>query len=396
MSLFVDLSHTSHYASHTGIQRVCRAAFAALKNQTDAEPICYDHHIRIWRRLNETERKLVDWNDATAEAPAKRSLAHIKSARFLASIGLPCGYEVFAPANEQSIDGFFAPEWFGPDQFRGYQKLFPKLKAPKIAVIHDLIAIHLPQFLPKVTVERYPAYLEHLRIFDGIVANSYATKLDLESYWQEQGILDHPPIFAAPLGVDFSDIKAQPSTTENAEPVVLCVGTFEGRKNQIALLEAAERLWADGQRFQLRFIGNLNQETGQIAADKFQRLKDAGHPITWERGVSDEDLKRAYQDCDFTVYPSLMEGFGLPILESLAFGKPCVVSAQSAMGEVASEGGCATVEEPSAQHLATAIGSLLNDPDRRAQLAREAQARTFRTWDDFARDTLAAFNELKS
>lgn len=395
MSLLLDVSHTSHYPGHSGIQRVVRAIYPELQRIIAVTPLCYDHHVRVWRHLRPIEQNLLEWKDPDALAPAKRSFLHKRTARLLNQIGLPCGYPTLKTATRNAAKGFFAPEWFGPDQFLGYQKLFPSLKAPKMALIHDLIAIHLPEFLPQKTVERYPAYLEHLQSFDGIVANSRATKEDLENYWQARGVKEHPPIFAAPLGVDFSHIEPAPTAMPNETPAILCVGTFEGRKNQIALLEAAEKLWADGQQFTLQFIGGLNEETGRRSADKFDQLKQAGHPISWQRGASDDALIDAYRRCDFTVYPSLMEGFGLPVLESLAFGKPCVVAATGALGEVARDGGCAMVNEPTAEQLASVIARLLNDPNERASLARAAQARTFRTWADFARDTLAAFAELR-
>jgi len=396
MSLLLDLSHTSHYPGHSGIQRVCRAAYPSFCAQKDVTPLCYDHHVRVWRHLRPVEQALVEWKDPNAPAPAKRSLLHVKTTRLLNQLGLPCGYQTLGAKDRTAATGFFAPEWFGPDQYRGYQKLFPQLKAPKMALIHDLIAIHLPQFLPQVTVERYPAYLKHLRFFDGIVANSHATKVDLEKYWSERGVKEHPPVFAAPLGVDFSDMPPSDAEQPNNNcPSLLCVGTFEGRKNQIALLEAADALWNDGQKFTLTFIGGLNEETGQHSADKLAELQQAGRPLDWLRGATDEALVDAFRRCDFTVYPSLMEGFGLPVLESLVFGKPCVVASTGALGEVAADGGCATVEEPSAAKLAAVIGRLLNDPAEVAKLTAEAQARTFRTWDDFARDTLSAFAELR-
>jgi len=51
MSLLLDLSHTSHYPGHSGIQRVCRAAYPSFCAQKDVTPLCYDHHVRVWRML---------------------------------------------------------------------------------------------------------------------------------------------------------------------------------------------------------------------------------------------------------------------------------------------------------------------------------------------------------
>ena len=64
---------------------------------------------------------------------------------------------------------------------------------------------------------------------------------------------------------------------------------------------------------------------------------------------------RAYRECLFTVYPSLMEGFGLPILESLWHGKPCVCGGNSARLEVARGGGCLTVDQTSENAIAAGI-----------------------------------------
>jgi glycosyltransferase involved in cell wall biosynthesis len=100
--------------------------------------------------------------------------------------------------------------------------------------------------------------------------------------------------------------------------------------------------------------------------------------------VDDESLHRAYRECSFTVYPSVREGFGLPILESLWHGRPCVCGRNGALGEVAGDGGCLLVNQEDVSSLADGVRRLLNDPQTYDRLWEEAQHRTFRSWDNYA------------
>ena len=110
--------------------------------------------------------------------------------------------------------------------------------------------------------------------------------------------------------------------------------------------------------------------------------------------AADPALHAAYQACAFTVYPSFTEGFGLPVLESLQHGKPCVCSARGALGESARGGGCVALESVDAASLAGAIRRLLRDPAELAALAAAARARTFRSWTDQARELTAWMSTL--
>jgi glycosyltransferase involved in cell wall biosynthesis len=103
----------------------------------------------------------------------------------------------------------------------------------------------------------------------------------------------------------------------------------------------------------------------------------------WLKHVDDKTLHALYRECAFTVYPSLMEGFGLPIAESLWHGKPCVCGGNGALGEVARGGGCLIVDQTSTSALADGIKSLLQDRQLRERLSDEARARKFRTWSDY-------------
>jgi len=84
-----------------------------------------------------------------------------------------------------------------------------------------------------------------------------------------------------------------------------------------------------------------------------------------------------------------MEGFGFPVLESLSYGKPCIASAQGALGESSRGGGCLALDRVDAAALSGAIASLLADPERLESLASEAQRRSFKTWSAYAEELLA-------
>lgn len=97
--------------------------------------------------------------------------------------------------------------------------------------------------------------------------------------------------------------------------------------------------------------------------------------------------------CLFTVYPSLFEGCGLPILESLTRGKPCLCGENGALGEVARGGGCLTVKEQhNPDNLASGMRRLLEDANLRQKLKEEASARDFGTWQDYASALLSFFS----
>jgi glycosyltransferase involved in cell wall biosynthesis len=100
--------------------------------------------------------------------------------------------------------------------------------------------------------------------------------------------------------------------------------------------------------------------------------------------MDERSLNAAYRSAAFTVYPSLMEGFGLPVIESLARGKACVCSGLGALGESARGGGCFLLDGLDSKSLASAIGQLLGDPQLLLRLEGEARARTFKTWAQYA------------
>ena len=147
-------------------------------------------------------------------------------------------------------------------------------------------------------------------------------------------------------------------------------------------------LWSEGLQFELVLIGRTTAHGGPMVNSEIDRLTRKGRPVQWLRHVDDESLHREYRDCSFTVYPSLREGFGLPIVESLWYGRPCVCGSNGALGEAAVGGGCLLVNQEDAVALADGLRQLLTNAPAYNRLCEEAHTRTFRSWDDYTDELL--------
>lgn len=382
--LLLDLSHTSHTRARTGIQRVARSLHHALQAGDQARAITWDPYQKCWRSLAPWERA----NLASTAPAASRGGSWPQSARWRGRWRRWTAPQPAPPAGS----GLIVPELFSPAVAAALPALLATVRGPRIALFHDAIALQYPELTPAKTVGRFPLYLQELLAFDGIAAVSADSRDRLVAYWRWLGIASPPPVLALPLGLDLPP----PSSTTAAAgmPRILCVGSLEGRKNHLALLDAAESLWIQGRQFTLELIGLAHPETGRAALQRVHALQAAGRPLDYRGPVDEAALERAYAACTFTVYPSLIEGFGLPVLESLARGKPCICSARGALGESARDGGCLALAEVNATSLAPALDRLLHDTAERARLTTEARQRRFRSWSDYAAELTAWMRTL--
>ena len=385
--ILLDLTHTSHTRARTGVQRVCRSLHAALDVENRVTAIAHDPFRRAWRPLTRGETAGLASTAPSPKRGARWPLATRIRGRIARLTGLP------APALP-SADALVVPEIFSPQTAAAFPALFSQIAGPRVAIFHDAIPLRFPEFTPPRTVARFPAYLRELLLFDGIAAVSEDSRQSLLDYWRWLGAAPHPPVIALPLGLEKCHVIRDTSPTEPL-PVVLCVGTIEGRKNHRALLDACETLWHRGHRFELHLVGLAQHQTGGAALEKLRALQSAAHPLRYDGPVCEDALHAAYARASFTVYPSFCEGFGLPVLESLAHGKPCICSARGALGESSRGGGCLALDRTDTPALATAIEKLLGDSSTRDRLTAEARARVFRTWSDYARELTAWIHTLR-
>jgi glycosyltransferase involved in cell wall biosynthesis/GT2 family glycosyltransferase len=172
----------------------------------------------------------------------------------------------------------------------------------------------------------------------------------------------------------------------SGRPYLLCLGSFEPNKNQSALLDAFRQI-SKNWMGELVLAGRRGRDFKSLQSQaKTLGLSDR---VRFVVDPSDEDLQRLLEEAIIFVYPSLYEGFGLPIVEAMANGLPIITSRNGSCSEVAGDAAM-VVDEPTAALLGRALQSLLCDESARNQLSTRARARAERfTWERAADETWA-------
>lgn len=377
--LLFDASHTSHTSAQTGIQRVCRTFFVELAATAPVTPVCYDPHLIGWRPLGPGEQAVL--TDRSGGAGKSRGAKWTLAQKISGATRRWVGARPALPA----ASGLICPELFSAKVGSRLPELLAVVPGPRVAIFYDAIPLKFPELTPPATVARFPSYLRELLLFDGVAAISEDSASALREYWRWLGVTSQPPVQAIPLAIDRAHTDVTPSPVPaGARPRILCVCTIEGRKNHVALLDACATLWDEGLEFELHLVGMARPDTASTALNRISRLQQAGRPLLFNGSVPEAELHDAYRGCAFTVYPSLIEGFGMPVLESLQHGKPCVCSGRGALGESAHGGGCVPLESVDATTLAATIRRLLQQPAELAELADAARARHLKPWPEYA------------
>ena len=253
-------------------------------------------------------------------------------------------------------------------------------QAQMVAICHDLLSWSSPQWTAPSRRKDFDRYLRFLGLIERVICPSTATAKEWKRFQAEEGIVGpEPEVLPWPI---HGEPVAFP-VDKGLNPLVLCVGTLEPRKNHSSLLDAAEILWSKGVEFELVLAGRVREKSERDIPERVEKLARAGRKVSWTGPVSDQMLEDLYQRSSFTVFPSLAEGYGLPIAESLARGRPCVCSDSGAMGEIATGGGCLTTDVATPDKLAKSMEKLLREKDLLEDLVEQAKARTWPDWEDW-------------
>jgi len=390
MKVLIDVTSSCRSVQNTGMPRMTRKIFAELAGRAVVgrrraqciklvQPISWNNIGNFYQELGEPEHRFLarpfevrSWATARPEwrghDPITEGLRLISRPRIRLEDEVKAG------------DVFLVPDIYRDLRRNALPDFLKRTPARTIAIFHDATDLRLTSVYHNRGRRSRP-YIESLALFDLVLCVSEEARDDLRFLWREYGCTAAETC-VEPWPGELDGAVHQPDGDARTN-LVAYVSSFHARKNHLTLLRAAEKLWQQGLSFELHLIGrNVGLPLNKIVR-QIWNLRLGGRPLRWLRHVDDETLLREYRDCRFTAYPSLMEGYGLPIVESLLHGKPCICGSNGALGEVARGGGCLIVDQTSEDALAAGIKELLTNQGTYARLCVEARARKFRSWADY-------------
>lgn len=274
----------------------------------------------------------------------------------------------------------------------------PYGEASLVATIHDLAPLRFPQRYPRearVALKR--GALMAAREAALIVCPSWSTAIDVEALLDvEPGrlrVVPHGVHHAIDVTLADDDVEEELDRLAVGRPYVLWIGTQEQRKNVQAVLDAFGRIARRYPDLTLVLHGP-NGWLGAEVAEGLERRGIASRTVVSEGRLSERALTALYTGAEVFVFPSLYEGFGLPVLEAMACGTPVVTSNQSALPECVGDAGL-LVDPLDHERVAAAVTRVLDDGHLAEELSDAGRLRASAfTWAETARRTWDVYQEL--
>lgn len=267
------------------------------------------------------------------------------------------------------------------DLFHGLNQRLPRKRFRKqVATFHDLFVLtgdySTPEFRTRFAQQaRYAAAGA-----DAIIAVSAFTAAAIE---------EHLGVPAARIRVVHHGVTRRQIPDLAREKIVLCAGAIQRRKNQAMLVRAFRSMPEDWTLVLAGSQGFAAAETldAIAASPAAKRIQVTGY-------LNDDQLGEYYARASLFVFPSLDEGFGMPVLEAMAAGIPVISSNTSALPEVCGDA-AEFVDPASEDQLSAALVRLANDEDRCAELIRRGVRRAAQfPWEDAVKKTAAVYREI--
>jgi glycosyltransferase involved in cell wall biosynthesis len=282
---------------------------------------------------------------------------------------------------DAGLDAILYPYWPCPPRRRS-------AAPPAAMIVHDVAFRARPREVPwQQRVYMGGILPGALRRAAVVLAPSQATRRDLVEHFRLPGLADR--VRVVPEGWSLGEVEPGPLPDGLAPGYLLAVGTIEPRKNYPRLLAAYRLLKARGGAPRLVVVGRVGWAYGSALDDLRAEsgVQLLGH-------VDDPTLRALYRAAAVLAFPSLYEGFGLPLLEAMAEGLPAVVGNAGALPELA--GDAALLVDPTdVEAIADGLGRALGDSDLRSLLAAAGPRRAARyAWSAAAEATLEALDLL--
>jgi len=388
-AVLIDVSHTSSTDYTSGIQRVVRETVGRWSRDHDIVLVAWNENGTALRLLDDVEEERIRGALTPGSGRDRENHGSTIDAVASARVVVPRGGRLINP--ELALDGPRAARLSAIARFSDVEVSY---------IGYDCVPLTSGETASEGVAQEFPLYLDAIGDADKVAAISKSTEFEFASWKRMLAASGRrgPDLRTFFLGGD----SAEPSADDLARtaddlasvgdaPIILVVGSHEPRKNHLSVLQAARVLWEEGESFRLVFIGS-----GSWRSEAFFQLADAlrarGHSIITRSGASDGFLSASYRLAAVSVFTSLHEGFGLPIVESLRAGTPVITSGLSSMQEVADEyDGVFTVDPHSDEELEDLLRRMLHDPAILETARRGLAGNTYRSWEDYAAEVWQYF-----
>lgn len=357
MKIFWDITKSHRQRHHSGLLRVSRRLFEALRTRSpdDVVPVVWD------------------------ERPGKWMIARRGGFRRPASPVMNAG------------DWWISPEVFAPEERPGWQHWMDQAACRKAMLFHDLIPVTHPDITWPHSVRRHPDYLRMLNGMDHLFSPSRASTEALLDYFRQEKCPPGPPVTQLTWGANAGAEPRAPVRRHAGPPrQILQLGILEPRKNQRLLLQAMDAVWRRHPKIRVVFCGRVNPHFGKPVVRAIREAARARRPVEHFDSPEDRQLRQILEHTDLTAFPTRAEGAGLPLVESLWSGIPVVASDIPPLREYGEAGGCRFFSPGDADALAGAILEVADSGEAREALWTSLEGRSLPTWDDTASQLLKA------
>ena len=281
------------------------------------------------------------------------------------------------------VDVFHSSDWTQPP--------VRSQRTKKVTTVHDMIAYLFPSSSHPKIVSNQKRRLKIVKAeVDAIITDSETTKEDLVKFLeipQEKVTVVYLASSVIFKPQDDDKVKEVLEKYKIKKPYILSVATWEPRKNIQKLVDVFEKIQKENPNLSLVLTGKHGWGQDPSFKDN-DRIVSTGF-------IPRDDLTALYSGCRVFVYPSLYEGFGLPILEAMACGTPVITSNNSSMTEIAKDAAI-LVDPRSESQIKRAIEMVLNlnlDSYQKMVNASLNRARQY-TWIKTAKETLKVYEEV--
>ncbi len=307
--LLIDMTATHRFAGHTGVQRVVREIARACIESGEALPV-YLEEGRLYSHFQHDN--------------------------------LPHAIEL------QSGDALLLLDsgWGFVEEYPPLLSAAHEAGAEVVGGLYDLIPLRYPAATALKNSAPFTPWFEKVLLqCDAIVCISQSVAQDLVAYVREQHLATPANMRIGwwPLGADFR-AGAQEAPSKTAEriasapaPFFMSVGTLEPRKAYPIALDAFERLWAEGCETRYVIVGRPGWNTRALQR-RIRQHREYGRRLFWLDNASDADLSHLYPRSRGLIFPSFVEGFGMPLIEAAHHGAQVIASDIPVFREVGGDG----------------------------------------------------------